>query len=170
MLLIQKQYTQRGYNLIMKAKISNLLKGRATEAVFEEMFGNKERYRVLHFGFEYISSELTQVIRDKTDETFKMISKTPDFLLHDTQEKKLYLVEAKYRTKILKTDILKIAQTLSERHWGLAKLFIASPEGFFFDDVHNIISNDGKCKRLSSDEISESSQVKYLDELKKLFT
>ena len=47
------------YNLIMRANINNLLKGRATEAIFEEMFGNKKRYRVLHFGFEYRSSELT---------------------------------------------------------------------------------------------------------------
>lgn len=153
----------------MRANINNLLKGRATEAIFEEMFGNKKRYRVLHFGFEYISSELTQVIRDKTDETFKMISKTPDFLLHDTEESKLYLVEAKYRSKISRSDILEIAQTLQDRHWGLAKLFIASPEGFYFDDIENIISNKGECARLSFEEISEVSQNKYKEELSKLF-
>lgn len=153
----------------MIGEFKNVMKGRATETVFEEMFGNKDRYRVLHFGFEYVSPELTQAVRDKTDPTFKMISKTPDFILHDLEEKRLYLVEAKYRTSISKSEVLKTAEILKERGWNLSKLFIASTDGFYYDDVENIIKNGGICCKLSEDVIPKMTQEKYLSELNSLF-
>lgn len=153
----------------MKVPIENLLKGRATEVVFEQMFGNKKQYKVLHFGFEYITAELKGAIRGVDDETFKMISKAPDFLLHDTEEHSLYLVECKYRTKVQAEDILYIAKQLDEKNWSLSKLFIASPDGFFYDDVENIIANKGECPRLSCELVSEATQEKYLAQLLSMF-
>lgn len=153
----------------MIGEFKNVMKGRATETVFEEMFGNKDRYRVLHFGFEYVSPELTQAVRDRTDPTFKMISKTPDFILHDLVDKRLYLVEAKYRSAISNSEILKTAVTLKERGWTLAKLFIASTDGFYYDDVEQIIKNSGVCQKLSEDVIPKATQDKYLSELNSLF-
>jgi hypothetical protein len=44
-----------------------------------------------------------------------------------------------------------------------AKLFLATPEGFFFDDVKNIIKNNGEIEKLKHPNISAETQKKYLD-------
>lgn len=137
--------------------------------VFEEMFGNKSQYRVLHFGFEYITSELKGVIRGADDETFKMISKAPDFLLHDAKNRTLFLVECKYRSRVTDEELYKMAKQLDEKNWGLSKLFVASPEGFYYDDVDQIIANKGKCAELPHDVIGKSTQEKYLSQLLAMF-
>ncbi len=156
----------------------SLLKGKIAEIIFEQMLrGAKYKnsngelesvFTVLHFGYEHVLPELAKNKRIKSRQniTLDTIRTAPDFAVVNNKTKEVSLIEVKYRSKLFDYDILKIAHKM-EQSWITAKLFIASPEGFYFDDIKNVIEHNGKIQRLKHPNINEHMQRLYLDLLKK---
>ena len=152
-----------------------LVKGKIAETIFEQMLrnawyknarGEKESvFTVLHFGYEHVLPELAKnrSIKKREDNiTLDAIRTAPDFAVVNNQTKEVSLIEVKYRSKYIKSDVLKIAKKM-EKSWVTAKLFLATPGGFFFDDVKDIIKNGGVMERLKHPNITEKTQQKYLN-------
>ncbi len=152
-----------------------LIKGKIAETIFEQMLRNTTHkkndgslesvFTVLHFGYEHVLPELAKnnEIRKKEDNvTLDAIRTAPDFAVVNNETKEVSLIEVKYRAIYTKKSVLDIALKM-EKSWITAKLFLATPQGFYFDDVENIIKNDGEIEKLIHRNISEKTQKKYLD-------
>lgn len=50
--------------------------------------------------------------------------------------------------------------------WNPSYLFIATLDGFFFDEINNIIDNEGKISPLKHPQISDDIQARYIEILK----
>ena len=120
-------------------------------------------FTVLHFGYEHVLPELAKNKEIKKSEsvTLDAIRTAPDFAIVNNKTKKVNLIEVKYRTHKKDSDILKVAIKMEES-WVTAKLFLATPDGFYFDDIKKIIKNNGKISKFSHPNISEDVQKKYL--------
>jgi hypothetical protein len=46
--------------------------------------------------------------------------------------------------------------------WNPSYLFIATLEGFYFDEINNIIKNKGKIAPLETPQIKRDLQIRYL--------
>lgn len=144
----------------------SLIKGRIAETIFEMMFGHLEGFKLKHFGIEYTSPDLiSKNIREENKVVIDKIGGTPDFLEID-KNNKVTLVEVKYRKNISPEYTLQIATKINH-YWGEASLFLASPEGFYFDSITNIISSHGAIHPLSPDLIPTEIQQQYLGLLTK---
>ncbi len=156
----------------------NLLKGKIAEIIFEQMLrsiqsrkedgGLENVFTVLHFGYEHILPELAKNkdIKKHASTTLDAIRTAPDFAIVNNKTKEVSLVEVKYRKKLNKDDILNTAKHM-EKSWVAAKLFIATPDGFYFDDIKDIIENKGEIQKFSHPDISIDVQMKYLELLNK---
>ncbi len=156
----------------------NLLKGKIAEIIFEQMLrsiqSRKENgelenvFTVLHFGYEHILPELAKNkdIKKRANITLDAIRTAPDFAIVNNKTKEVSLVEVKYRKKLDKDDILSVAKHM-EKSWVTAKLFIATPDGFYFDDIKDIIENNGKIQKFSHPDIDYKTQQQYLKLLNK---
>ena len=156
----------------------NLLKGKIAEIIFEQMLrsiqsrkkdgGLENVFTVLHFGYEHILPELAKNkdIKKHASTTLDAIRTAPDFAIVNNKTKEVSLVEVKYRKKLNKDDILNIAKHM-EKSWVTAKLFIATTDGFYFDDIKDIIENNGEIQKFSHPDISIDVQMKYLELLNK---
>lgn len=152
----------------------SLVKGKIAETIFEQMLRNaqykKENgewesvFTVLHFGYEHVLPELAKnkEIKKGKNVTLDAIRTAPDFAVVNNKTKKVNLIEVKYRTHRSKKDTLKVAKKMEES-WITAKLFLATPEGFYFDNIKNIIKNNGEIKKLVHPNITENTQKIYLD-------
>jgi hypothetical protein len=146
----------------------NLIKGKIAEIVFENMLREAGCFTIMHFGYEYILPELAKgALFDKESETAKAVRSAPDFAVINNDTKKVHLIEVKYRKVVRQSDILKIAQRMSEA-WNPSFIFLASKTGFYFDSIENIIKNSGEIKKLKHPNISEKLQDKYLELLNKM--
>ena len=65
----------------------------------------------------------------------------------------------------IKNFVLKHATRMS-KSWNPSYLFVATQEGFFFDEITNIVDNKGGIQIFSYGQISEDIQEKYLKILK----
>tara|TARA_B100001765_G_C19440871_1_gene309971 strand:+ start:300 stop:773 length:474 start_codon:yes stop_codon:yes gene_type:complete len=146
----------------------NLIKGKIAEIVFENMLREAGCFTILHFGYEYILPELARGTDfDKESETAKAVRSAPDFAVINNETKKVHLIEVKYRKIVRTTDILKIAERMSEA-WNPSYIFLASKTGFYFDSIQNIIKHKGKIKPLVHKNIPSRLQEKYLKLLNKM--
>lgn len=146
----------------------NLIKGKIAELVFENMLREAGCFTIMHFGYEYILPELAKGTRfDKESETAKAVRSAPDFAVINNETKEVRLIEVKYRKKIRHSDILTIANRMSEA-WNPSYIFLASESGFYFDSIHNIIENNGEVPVLKHKNISPKLQQKYLNLLNKM--
>ena len=140
----------------------NLIKGRITEVVFEQMFRESGKFTILRSGYEYTFPELAQYRQlPKVELYLKKIRHNVDFILISDDKKEVYLVEVKYRTNLTPKDIKKIAletREIQNPSW----LFVASPEGFFFEPCNIILKKNGKIGRLYDKWVSKEIQDKYL--------
>jgi hypothetical protein len=59
-------------------------------------------------------------------------------------------------------NTLRVARTI-EKSWKRAALFIATPTGFYFDTLENIIKNKGAIKPFRHAKISQKIQTEYLE-------
>jgi len=50
--------------------------------------------------------------------------------------------------------------------WNPSYLFVATLEGFFFDEINNIIENKGAIVALQDPQLNDNLQNRYLDILK----
>jgi len=143
----------------------NLVKGKIAETVFAQMLRETKKFTVLEFGYEKIIPELVQQGYDEKNATLKTLRTAPDFAVINQVTKSVKLVEVKYMHVINAEYILKYAKRMSES-WNPSYLFIASLDGFYFNKIDKIISDNGKISRLKHVFISDELQSQYLQILK----
>ncbi|MCK5320523.1 hypothetical protein KAJ61_03990 [Candidatus Parcubacteria bacterium] len=139
----------------------NLVKGKIAETVFAQMLRETKTYTILEFGYEKVIPELVQQGYDEKNITLETLRTAPDFAVINQETKKVKLIEVKYMRSINLEYILKYAKRMSES-WNPSYLFIASLDGFYFDEINKIISNRGKISRLKNSQISDELQKQYL--------
>ena len=124
--------------------IKDLVKGKIAEIIFEQMFRESGRYTILHSGYEYTLPELAQYQHlAEIKAVIENIRNAPDFVLISQDKKEVYLVEVKYRSHLNRQDLKEICEE-TVKTWNHCWLFVASPDGFFFEPCHTVINNDGR--------------------------
>ena len=141
----------------------DLIKGKIAEIVFEQMFRDGGKYTILRFGYEYTTPELAQYQHlVELKDVLQNIRHTPDFILMSQNKKEVYLVEVKYRSNLIPDEINKIAQETLQI-WNPSWLFVATPQGFFFEPCNTIANREGKIGELFDKWVSKETQKKYVD-------
>lgn len=154
-----------------QAKFSEqLIKGKITELIFEQMLREAGAFTVLAFGYENILPELMHRQHDmKTEKTMEVIRRAPDFAVINNNTHDVHLIEVKYRRNMRPSEILSLANKMFES-WKPSHLFLATPTGFYFDKVSDIIDQKGKIKPLVHKNISVALQERYLKLLNEFIT
>jgi hypothetical protein len=139
-----------------------LIKGKIAEITFDQMFREAEEFTIIPFGYESTVRELAQYARKvEHKEVMDAVRNAPDFALISHNQKQVFLVEVKYRTRLQIEHVVDIAQKSYDR-WKLAWLFVATPDGFYFDSCSNVL-HKGAIDRLNTSWISAGLQSKYLE-------
>jgi len=129
--------------------------------IFDQMFRKAGYYTVIPFGYETIIPELIQYTNQSDrKELIDNIRSAPDFALVSHDPKQVLLVEVKYRSRIDIEEIRKTAQLICER-WKLVWLFVASPDGFYFNSC-NELGEKSELTPLSDKMISRNVQDEFL--------
>lgn len=137
------------------------IKGKIAELIFEMMFREAGKFTVLRFGYEYTLPQIAQhqnLVEVK--KVLENIRNAPDFILVSDDRKEVHIVEVKFRSKRDLLEILDIA-TKNLKTWDPSWLFIASPDGFYFDPCNKIVKNNGLISPLHTTWISENLLRKY---------
>lgn len=138
-----------------------LIKGKIAELVFDQMFRQSSGYTVIPFGYEAIIPEIIQYAEQAGRKgLIENIRNAPDFALVSHDPKQVLLVEVKYRSTIDMEKIRDTAKKICEQ-WKLAWLFLATPQGFFFDSCTDL-TNQEKLTPLSDKMVPFETQAKYL--------
>jgi len=143
----------------------SLVKGKIAETIFAQMFRDAGHFTVLEFGYEKIIPELVQQGYGESNKMVETLRTAPDFAVIDQGTKEVRLIEVKYRSSLISKYILNDANKMY-RSWSPSYLFIATPDGFYFDEISSIIKNEGKIKSLDYPQINSDLQYKYLQILK----
>jgi len=139
----------------------NLVKGKIAETIFAQMLRETHEFTVLEFGYEKIIPELIQQGFDVEDKTIKVLRTAPDFAVIDHGTREVLLIEVKYLREINPIFALQYANRMSES-WNPSYLFLATMDGFYFDNIKTIIENNGAISRFTHPQISEEIQAQYL--------
>lgn len=146
-----------------------LIKGKIGEIIFDQMFREAAEFTVIPFGYESTVPEIAQFARSvEHKEVLDAIRNTPDFTLISHNQKQVFLVEVKFRTRMNPEEVIKTAEKIHER-WKLAWLFIATPDGFYFDSCTNVIEK-GSIMPLNASWVNPELQKKYLEIMNKFQT
>jgi hypothetical protein len=141
---------------------TNLVKGKIAETVFAQMLRDTKEFTVLEFGYEKIIPELVQRGAKEGDKELETLRTAPDFAVINKTTNKVHLIEVKYRKTKKKSDILAIATRMT-KSWNPSYLFLATQDGFYFDEAADIVKNKGVINRLNHPQIPESLQKDYLE-------
>jgi len=139
----------------------NLVKGKIAETIFAQMLRETKEFTVLEFGYEKIIPELVQQGYTEDNIMIETLRTAPDFAVINRVTKEVKLVEVKYRSRLDASDILKIAKRMHQS-WNPSYLFIATLDGFYFDEINMIIGNKGQISLLRHPQISQDLQLRYL--------
>lgn len=138
-----------------------LIKGKIAELVFDQMFRDSCKYTVIPFGYESVVPELMQYTNGgEYKNLLDNIRNAPDFALVSHDPKEVFLVEVKYRSRIDGEEIRKTASMICEQ-WKLAWIFIATPDGFYFDTCTDLLKDNSTATLLSEKLVSKDLQEKY---------
>jgi Holliday junction resolvase-like predicted endonuclease len=140
-----------------------LIKGKTAELIFAQMIRSTNAYTILEFGYEKTLPSLAQMHPKSpaTAETMEIIKRAPDFTIINHTSKEVHLIEVKYMNKVSRSRVLKAARAI-QKSWKRAALFIASPDGFYFDTVEDVIKQKGEIKPFKHPKISTKVQSQYL--------
>jgi len=141
----------------------NLVKGRIAETIFSQMFRQNGNYTVLEFGYEKVIPQLVGSNYDHNDVIIESLKVAPDFAVIKQDTGHVRLIEVKYRRKLDKTNILNCAKKMHVS-WNPSYLFVATLEGFYFEEITQVIEKEGGISPLN--EIPVEVQQKYLKILK----
>ena len=142
--------------------IKQLVKGKIAEIIFEQMFSESGKFTILHSGYEYTLPELAQYQHlNEVKAVMTNIRNAPDFVLISQDKKEVHLIEVKYRSQLSSKDIREVAEGLLKT-WNPSWLFIATPNGFFFELCNSILNNDGDIKPLYETWVDYKIQEEYL--------
>ncbi len=139
----------------------NLVKGRIAETIFAQMLRETREFTVLEFGYEKIIPELVQQGYRENNMTIETLRTAPDFAVINQKSKEVRLIEVKYRSNFNVGDVLVIAKRMHQS-WNPSYLFLATLDGFYFDEINKIIKNKGVISKLRHPQISQDVQEKYL--------
>lgn len=139
----------------------NLVKGKIAETVFAQMHREAGEFTVLEFGYEKIIPELVQQGYKENNGMIETLRTAPDFAVIDRKTRNVKLIEVKYMRNLNTGYVLKDAERMSQS-WNPSYLFIATLEGFYFDEINKIIENKGNISKLNSGHISDELQKQYL--------
>jgi hypothetical protein len=138
-----------------------LVKGRITETLFEQMLRDAGCFTILAFGYENVLPELARRQQDmQTEETMEIIRRTPDFAVINNKTHEVHLIEVKFMKNPRVEWILRDARRMYES-WKPSYLFLATPNGFFFDKASKIVEREGIIDKFSHPEISIELQENY---------
>jgi hypothetical protein len=142
-----------------------LIKGKITEIIFQQMMVQMGKYTILPLGYE---SVLPELIERHNSEILKPLRSAPDFVLipRDENDENILIVEIKFRRHITAKNNLEIASE-QNRRWNPSYLFVATPDCFYFDKCVDIIRNNGIMNPLQEWFVSSKLQTKYLNMLNK---
>jgi hypothetical protein len=143
----------------------NLVKGKIAETIFAQMLRETGEFTVLEFGYEKVIPELIGSGYDEKDNLIETLRTAPDFAVINHTTKQVRLIEVKYRSHLDYAEILAIAKRMHES-WNPSYLFIASKDGFYFDEITAIINKDGNISSLHHESIPASLQERYLELLR----
>lgn len=139
-----------------------LIKGKIAEIIFEQMIHNTKGYTVLEFGYEKVVHQLAKAPKSEDARAMiEIVRKAPDYAIVNEDTHMVTLVEVKYMAKRTNGKVHAIAKEI-ERNWRHAALFIATPEGFFFDQVDTIIKNKGAIKSFTHGKIPAKVVDQYV--------
>lgn len=148
----------------------NLIKGKITEVIFEEMFRSTEKLTIIPIGYEHTIPELAQYNRHiHIQQVLKNLKHAPDFALISQDRSQVYLVEVKYRHELNDDEILKIAGDLHDK-WNPVFLFLATRQNFYFESCKAIVDNKGSIQLLPDGWIKKEVQMQYLSLLQEFET
>jgi hypothetical protein len=139
----------------------NLVKGRIAETIFSQMLRDAGVFTVLEFGYEKIVPDLLQYNHGHDDPVIETLRTAPDFAIINQVTKEVKLVEVKYRRQLNISD-MKLCAERMHQSWNPSYLFVATLDGFYFDEISTIIKNDGKVAPLEHPQIPPSMQTDYL--------
>lgn len=138
-----------------------LIKGRITEIIFEEMFRATHKYTIIPLGYEKTTPMLAQYNgHPRVRHVLENIRNAPDFALLTENKDDVLLVEVKYRHDMYVPKTLEIAKGLNDK-WEYCFLFMADEESFYFSQCKDIINNNGMIGLLSEDWISKNTRDRY---------
>ena len=143
----------------------NLVKGRVAETIFAQMLRNAGCFTVLEFGYEKVIPDLLQYNHGHDDPVIETLRTAPDFAVINIETKEVKLVEVKYRRKLDAANI-KVCAEKMHASWNPSYLFLATLDGFYFDEVSMIIKNDGNISPLIHARIPDDVQSQYLNILR----
>lgn len=143
----------------------NLVKGKIAETIFAQMLRETRTFTVLEFGYEKIIPELVQQGYDENNIMLETLRTAPDFAVINQQTKEVRLIEVKYMRSLNLGYVFKDAKRMSES-WNPSYLFIATLDGFYFDEIDKIIKNNGEISQLEHPQITKEIQARYLQILK----
>lgn len=129
------------------------------------MFRQSGKYTVLEFGYEKIVPELIQGGYVEHSRIIETLRTAPDFAIINNEMKAVRLVEVKYRRSLNPDEILKIALRM-QNSWNPSYLFLCTLDGFYFNNINKIVASKGHMAILSTKNIPEEVQAKYLQILR----
>jgi Holliday junction resolvase-like predicted endonuclease len=140
-----------------------LIKGKIAELIFAQMVRSTGAYTILEFGYENTLPSLAQMHpkSESSAATMEIIKRAPDFTIINHINKEVHLVEVKYMHEIRKSHVLAVARSI-EKSWKQATLFVATPQGFYFDTVSTIIKNKGNISIFKHAKIPLKKQNEYI--------
>ena len=145
----------------------NLVKGKIAETVFAQMLREAGEFTVLEFGYEKVIPDLVQhgYSYDEKSGVIETLRTAPDFAVINQRNKEVKLIEVKYMHWLSEKYALKDAERMHQS-WNPSYLFIATQDGFFFDEINTIIENQGKISPLEHPHIPQELQDKYIQILR----
>lgn len=141
-----------------------LIKGKVAELIFAQMIRSIPDYTILEFGYEKTLPSLAQMHpkSPSTAKTMEIIKTAPDFTIINHTSHEVHLIEVKYMGTVTNSKVLSAAKKI-QKSWKRAALFIASPDGFYFDTVENVIKNKGAITEFKHPKITAKAQGQYLE-------
>jgi len=145
--------------------VRRLVKGKIAETIFAQMYRETNSFTVLEFGYEKVIPELIQQGINDNSGIVATLRSAPDFAVINRITKEVRLIEVKYKRTLNREYVLKDAKRMHES-WNPSYLFVATLGGFYFDNIENIIMNDGGIAPLNDPLIPNELQERYLQILK----
>ncbi len=143
-----------------------LVKGKIAETIFSQMFRESGNFTVLEFGYEKVIPEMIQQGFNESNPMIETLRTAPDFAVIDRDTRQVKLIEVKYQRSLSSEYTLKAANRMSQS-WNPSYLFIATLDGFYMDEIVNIIKNNGEIAKLNHPKINGDLQNDYLQILKR---
>lgn len=139
-----------------------LVKGRIAETLFDQMLRDAGKFTILAFGYESVLPELAHRQNDiHAQETMEIIRRAPDFAVINNKTHEVSLIEVKYMMHPRADWILRAAERMYAS-WRPSCLFLATPDGFFYDKASAIIEKKGVISPLNHAYIPAELQGRYL--------